>query len=167
MKKILYVPLALVLIVGFVLAGCSSQPSTTSSTTPAVTTSPTTSTAPATTTTKSPSPTPTPRKGGTLTILYSRDHTVVGYPAGMSGNGQFLAYPVLESLLNFDENGQFLPTNLATGFTVGSDGKSVTMTLRKGVKFHDGTDFNAAAAKWNLEQIKAAKASGTESWTSI
>jgi ABC-type transport system substrate-binding protein len=34
---------------------------------------------------------------------------------------------------------------------VSSDGKTITFKLRKGVKFHDGTDFNAQAAKFNLE----------------
>jgi len=30
--------------------------------------------------------------------------------------------------------------------------QTVTFTLRKGVKFHDNTDWNAEACKWNLEQ---------------
>jgi ABC-type transport system substrate-binding protein len=31
--------------------------------------------------------------------------------------------------------------------------KSVTYTLREGVKFHDGSDWNATVAKWNLDRL--------------
>ncbi len=33
-----------------------------------------------------------------------------------------------------------------------TQGKEVTFKLQKGVKFHDGTDFDAKSAKWNLER---------------
>jgi len=56
----------------------------------------------------------------------------------------------VENLLRTDDKGVPIPW-LATGWTVSSDYKSITFTLRKGVKFHDGTDFNAAALKYNLE----------------
>ncbi|MFC1533126.1 ABC transporter substrate-binding protein [Thermodesulfobacteriota bacterium] len=62
--------------------------------------------------------------------------------------------------------GRILPW-LATGWKIASDKKSITFTLRKGVKFHDGTDFNAEAAKWNMDQMKAKKKSGTSVWSSI
>jgi len=74
--------------------------------------------------------------------------------------------PVIQSLLSEDKQGNPLPL-LATAWTVSPDKKSVTLTLRKGVKFHDGSDFNAQAAMFNLDAVMEAKVGGTELWDSI
>jgi peptide/nickel transport system substrate-binding protein len=58
--------------------------------------------------------------------------------------------PAIETLLRTDAQGTPVPW-LATGWTIATDYKSITFTLRKGVKFQDGTDFNAAALKYDLE----------------
>src|SRR4029434_11165201 len=42
---------------------------------------------------------------------------------------------------------------LARSWQVSQNGKHVTFQLQRGVKFHDGTDFNAEAVKWNIERI--------------
>jgi len=42
---------------------------------------------------------------------------------------------------------------LATSWEISKDGKRYTFTLRKGVKFHDGTPFNAAAVKFNFDRM--------------
>jgi len=41
---------------------------------------------------------------------------------------------------------------LATAWTVGSDNKSVTFSVRKGVTFQDGTMLTADSIKWNLDR---------------
>jgi peptide/nickel transport system substrate-binding protein len=41
---------------------------------------------------------------------------------------------------------------LATSWTVSADGLTYTFKLRHGVKFQDGTDFNADAVKFNVER---------------
>lgn len=41
---------------------------------------------------------------------------------------------------------------LATDWTISDDGLEYTFTLRKGVKFHDGTTFNASAVKYSIDR---------------
>ncbi|MBI2854788.1 MAG: hypothetical protein HYX87_07720 [Chloroflexi bacterium] len=78
----------------------------------------------------------------------------IGYPPKMiPGNDSAWAIPAVETLLRWDEQGRPTP-HLATDWKVSPDGKSITMSLRKGVKFHDGTDFNAEAVKFNLEAYR-------------
>jgi peptide/nickel transport system substrate-binding protein len=47
--------------------------------------------------------------------------------------------------------GAFTP-DLATSYAYASDFKSVTITLRSGETFQDGTPFNAAAIVWNIDR---------------
>jgi peptide/nickel transport system substrate-binding protein len=58
----------------------------------------------------------------------------------------------VENLLYQDEKGKFLPA-LAESWDYAPDRKSITFRLRRGVKFHDGTDFDAAAVKFNFDRI--------------
>jgi len=57
-----------------------------------------------------------------------------------------------EGLFMFDMDFKIHPL-LATGFEVSEDGLTYTFKLRQGVKFHDGTDFNAEAVKVNFERV--------------
>jgi peptide/nickel transport system substrate-binding protein len=58
-----------------------------------------------------------------------------------------------EGLLQYDIRDFSIKPALAESYTVDENGG--TFKLRKGVKFHDGTEFKADAVKFNLERIKA------------
>ena len=57
-----------------------------------------------------------------------------------------------EGLFSFDKDMK-VKNVLAESYEVSKDGLVYTFKLRQGVKFHDGSDFNAAAAKANLERV--------------
>ena len=61
---------------------------------------------------------------------------------------------VFEGLTRIDEKGQPQPA-LAESWTVSDDGKEYTFKLRSGVKFHDGTEFDASDVKFSLDRARA------------
>ena len=101
------------------------------------------------------SKTVTGKKGGTLTLIYGSSPTCPGTPWSPQhawADGQIGRFCV-ENLIGLDKNGNPIP-QLATSWTVKRSAKTITFNLRKGVKFQDGTDFNAAAAKWCLDKYR-------------
>ncbi len=63
-------------------------------------------------------------------------------------------YNVFETLTKINEDGSVSPL-LAEGWEVSPDLKSYTFKLRRGVKFHNGEPFNAAAVKFSFERAGA------------
>jgi peptide/nickel transport system substrate-binding protein len=59
---------------------------------------------------------------------------------------------VYEGLLKYKAGSTDLEPGLAEKWTISDDGKEYTFNLRKGVKFHDGTPFNAEAVKYSVER---------------
>lgn len=59
---------------------------------------------------------------------------------------------VFDQLIMSDERGNLSP-GLATSWQLAPDGTSVRMRLREGVRFHDGTPFNAEAVKFTFDSI--------------
>ena len=68
--------------------------------------------------------------------------------------GEIVHYNVLEGLTKVNAAGAVQPL-LAEDWSSEPDGKSYTFKLRKGVKFQDGTAFDAAAVKFSFERAKA------------
>ena len=61
-----------------------------------------------------------------------------------------------DKLVDTDANLVIVP-DLALSWAISPDGKAVTFKLRQGVKFHDGTPFNAEAVKYNFDRMKDPK----------
>lgn len=164
MKKWLFIVMAISLISMLFISACSTA--TTSSTTttskaptatttaPQTTTStpkPTTTTAPATAT-SGPGISPGAKYGGTLKLLGTETLGNVGDPSKDPVLADpIYALPAVEYLtVRDDKDAKVIPA-LATAWQPSPDNTSITFTLRQGVKFHDGTTFDANAAKFNLD----------------
>lgn len=63
-----------------------------------------------------------------------------------------VAGQIMEQLVRRDDKGNIIPA-LAEDWTVSPDGLTWTFKLRKNVKFHDGSDFNADVVKWHYDRI--------------
>lgn len=86
--------------------------------------------------------------------MLTQEPSCLGYPALMTGTTDGRAASVcLETLFRFDEKSNIVSL-LATDWKADASAKTITITLQKGVKFHDGTDFNAQTAKWNLDTFR-------------
>ena len=81
--------------------------------------------------------------------MYNGGTTVIASPADRA-TWMRNTRPVFENLLNTDDDDHIRPW-LVESWDISPDGKSVTLHLKKGIKFQDGTDFNAEAVKFNLE----------------
>jgi peptide/nickel transport system substrate-binding protein len=168
MKKLM-VPLLVLLVCAFLITGCSSPssiPSSTapiSSSVPAASKTPTSVASPSVTSTSSAG---TPQYGGVLRVIGSSSPSTLGWFAQNGLSADTTTPPCIEALLRCDFYNVITPL-LAENYSIAPDMKSITLNIRKGVKFHDGTTLDGAAVKWNLDQLKAAALSSTSKWTTI
>jgi len=94
-----------------------------------------------------------PVRGGTLNIMVERDVKSLDPLFGNSVSIDRKVYNLFaESLLLTDGTGKILP-NLAESFQYEDGGKVIVFKIRQGVTFQDGTKFDAAAVKANLDRL--------------
>src|SRR5215468_10329346 len=103
------------------------------------------------------------KRGGTLTIVRPTDPVSLDPNLETTAPGAWVYFNMLEGLLTLDDKMQVKPA-LATSYEVMSPTK-VRFKLRPGVKFHDGTPFNAAAVKFTFD--RALKGTPPARWASL
>jgi peptide/nickel transport system substrate-binding protein len=98
-------------------------------------------------------------RGGTLIIGMSAGN--IPYPNTPPNEGfegrRWVGYQIYDGLANWNlAQGDTVPVPspaLAEKWSVGEDKLTWTINLRTGVKFHDGTDFNAEAVVFNINRM--------------
>lgn len=91
------------------------------------------------------------KEGGTM--VYARGADSVGLdPINITdGESIRVTHAIFETLFEYDKDLQLQP-KLAESYKTSEDGLTWTLALKKGVTFHDGTDFNADAVVFNFER---------------
>ena len=95
--------------------------------------------------------------GGSMVYALNGD-MVLADPALVSdGNSLFVEAQVVQGLLGLQPGtiSTVIPVLASALPTVSSDGLTYTFKLRTGIKFHDGTDFNADAVVYNYNRWQA------------
>jgi peptide/nickel transport system substrate-binding protein len=74
-------------------------------------------------------------------------------PAVVYDNSTRVIVALYENLVTLKKDTTEIIPQLAEKWTISPDGKVYTFNLRKGVKFHDGSDLTSEAVKLSLERI--------------
>jgi peptide/nickel transport system substrate-binding protein len=90
--------------------------------------------------------------GGNFVFAASSDPVMLDPAMASDGETFRVARQQFEGLVSTKPGTTDTEPLLATKWDVSSDGLSYTFTLRDGVKFSDGTDFNAAAVCYNFDR---------------
>lgn len=98
-----------------------------------------------------------------LKIAYSQNVGALN-PQGYNKNAMFAQNLLYEGLLKADKNGAIIPS-LATSFVLDTSGKVYIFSLRKGVRFSNGEEFNADVVVLNFASILKNRA--RHSWSGL
>jgi peptide/nickel transport system substrate-binding protein len=95
---------------------------------------------------------PQPGSGGTLRLAYLADMAQADPDVFYDIEGNTVILSVYEGLLKYRPDSTEVIPSLAQSWQVSPDGLAYTFHLRTGVRFHDGTPFDAAAVKTSFQR---------------
>jgi peptide/nickel transport system substrate-binding protein len=101
-----------------------------------------------------------PTAGGSISYATNREPDMLDVNVGSSRYDRWVTAQIYDQLLAMDRSGQITGW-LAESWEVSPDRRVYTFKLRRGVEFHDGTPFNAAAVKANFDRIVAPETKST------
>jgi peptide/nickel transport system substrate-binding protein len=108
-------------------------------------------------------PGPADAQKKTLTIALNQDPDILDPTLSRTYVGRIIYAHMCEKLYELDENLKISPQLAADLPTFADGGKTVTIKLRSGVKFNDGTPLNAEAMKFSLDRHREMKGSSRRS----
>lgn len=91
-----------------------------------------------------------PQYGGIMKRINPTGARTIGYYPEMGPQDSTEAFPAIERVMEMTEERTFEPF-LADSVNVDRDKMTITFHLKKGIKFHDGSDFNAESCAWNYQ----------------
>lgn len=90
--------------------------------------------------------------GGTLIFGRGDDSTRLDPITVTDGESFRVTKNIFDTLLDYEDDNMKVVPALAESWQISEDGLTYTFQLRQGVKFHDGTPFNAEAVKFNFDR---------------
>ncbi len=101
-----------------------------------------------------PAATTAVKTGGTLVVAIPGDINRDDPSLIDDANSSYVLQQIVENLVTLKPGtGDQIVGGLADKWDVSADGLTYTFHLRSGIKFHDGTDFNADAVKLNFDRM--------------
>lgn len=102
------------------------------------------------------------KKKDTVTLAMTLEPPGLDPTAGAASSiAEITLYNVYETLTKINADGSVSPL-LAESWEVSPDLKTTTFRLRKGVKFHNGAPFNAAAVKFSFDRAGGDKSTNKD-----
>ncbi len=104
-----------------------------------------------------------PKMGGTLTVALAEEPDALDPTTSRTLVGRSVFTSLCEKLYDINDKLEVVPQLAAALPDISADGTSVTIKLRSGVKFADGTTLDAAAVKTSLDRHRTLATSARKS----
>ena len=107
-----------------------------------------------------------PRRGGILTMLVDPEPTTLVALTNSADPSMLVSAKVTEGLLSYSFDLEPKP-QLATHWSVSADGREFTFELRKGVRWHDGAEFNSHDVAFSIGLLKTHHPRGRTTFANV
>lgn len=107
-----------------------------------------------------------PLHGGVLTVLLDPEPPTLLTLTNTAGVSLYTSSKTNEGLLTYDFELNPKP-QLATSWSVSPDGLEYTFELRRGVRWHDGTEFSSADVAFSISSLKEVHPRGQSTFANV